>query len=83
MYTTSEYQADASQKQVRGSNWRGVEALWQLSGSYSCNPPRIGCFLVECSECSGADAFKERLLGIMDVELIDTVEFRQWTSLYR
>ena len=48
-----------------------------------CNPPRIECYLGECSECPNADAFKERLQGIMDAELIDTVEFRQWTSTDR
>src|SRR5688572_21800957 len=44
-----------------------------------CNPPHIQCFLGNCDDCPGI----ERLLNILeyyfDKQVIDQVQFKQWT----
>ena len=48
-----------------------------------CSPATTECFLGNCSECPGSEKLREAVLNIMDANLIDTVEFRQWMTTDR
>ena len=48
-----------------------------------CSPATTECYLGNCSECPGSEKLREAVLNIMDANLIDTVEFRQWTTTDR
>ena len=45
-----------------------------------CSPATTECFLGNCNESPGSVKLRETILNIMDANLIDTVEFRQWTT---
>lgn len=48
-----------------------------------CNPPRVQCFLRDCTECPGTEALGKKLQELMDDRMVDTVEFKEWTSTDR
>ena len=48
-----------------------------------CNPPRIQCYLGKCKQCPGTEPLHLKLQGIMDSNMVDTVEYKQWTSTDR
>ncbi|KAL5493367.1 hypothetical protein EMCRGX_G014541 [Ephydatia muelleri] len=48
-----------------------------------CNPPRIQCYLGKCKQCPGTDTLHLKLQDIMDTNMVDTVEYKQWTSTDR
>ena len=48
-----------------------------------CNPARAECFLGECNGCPGSEKLRETIMNIMDANLIDAIEFKQWTTTDR
>ena len=47
----------------------------------TCNPATPGCHLGYCSSCPGIDNLKSRLMSLLDDNLIDCVDYKQWTSV--
>ena len=45
-----------------------------------CNPPRLQCFLGYCDDCPGIDKLKNVLERYFDQQMIDEVQFKQWTT---
>ena len=45
-----------------------------------CNPPQPDCYFQSCNSCSGISGLKEHL---MDDNIIDTVQYKQWVSTDR
>uniref|UniRef100_UPI00358EEC48 uncharacterized protein n=1 Tax=Myxine glutinosa TaxID=7769 RepID=UPI00358EEC48 len=48
-----------------------------------CNPPRIECFFGKCSECPGMAGLQDKLETYMQDNMIDQVQYKQWTSTDR
>ena len=48
-----------------------------------CNPPRLLCFLGDCTECPGIEVLGKKLQALMDDGMMDTVEFKEWTCTDR
>jgi len=48
-----------------------------------CNPPRIQCFLGNCDECPGIEKLQKILECYFDQQMIDQVQFKQWTTTDR
>ena len=47
-----------------------------------CNPQRVLCYLGKCKQCPGA-ALHIKLQDIMDANMIDILQYKQWTSIDR
>ena len=48
-----------------------------------CNPPNVGCYFGECQQCPGTEPLCTSLQSAMDSNLVDTIEFQQWTTTDR
>jgi len=48
-----------------------------------CNPPRVQCFVGACEECPGLDKLQAKLAAHFDEQMIDRIEFKQWTTTDR
>ena len=48
-----------------------------------CNPPLPGCYLGACDSCPGIASLKDVLMAIMDDNMIDYVNYKQWVSVDR
>ena len=48
-----------------------------------CNPPLPQCYFGECDYCPGIEILENYLVRILDENLIDSVTFKQWTSVDR
>lgn len=48
-----------------------------------CNPPQIECYFENCSSCPGSSGLKEHLHELMDNNMIETVQYKQWISTDR
>ena len=45
-----------------------------------CDSPSRDCYLNKCTQCPGTDHLEERLHKIMDDNLIDNIQYHQWTQ---
>ena len=48
-----------------------------------CNPPRVLCYLGKCKQCPGAAVLDIKLQDIMDANMSDILQYKQWTSTDR
>ena len=48
-----------------------------------CNPPQPDCYFQTCSSCPGISDLKEHLYALMDENIIDAVQYKQWVSTDR
>lgn len=48
-----------------------------------CNPPRIECHLGNCKECPGIELLQSRLEQHFDEQMIDQIQYKQWTTTDR
>lgn len=48
-----------------------------------CNPPQPACYLGTCCSCPGISGLSEHLKALMDDNLIDNIEYKQWISVNR
>ena len=48
-----------------------------------CNPPLPECYLGACSACPSTEEFKEHLITALDESMIDSVTYKQWTTVDR
>jgi hypothetical protein len=48
-----------------------------------CNPLGVKCFLGLCEECPGVEKLQEALEAYFDEQMIDQVEYKQWTTTDR
>ena len=48
-----------------------------------CDPPTRDCYLSKCTQCPGTGPLEERLHKIMDDNLIDNIQYQQWTHTDR
>ena len=48
-----------------------------------CNPPQPDCYLQNCNSCPGITGLKEHLYALMDDNMIDTIQYKQWVSTDR
>ena len=48
-----------------------------------CNPPSIDCYMSNCKQCPGTNKLKEKLQQIMDNNMIDNIQYQQWTTTDR
>ncbi|XP_038055995.1 uncharacterized protein LOC119727986 [Patiria miniata] len=48
-----------------------------------CNPPRTECFLDKCDECPGTSDLRDRLETYFEDNMIDQIEYKQWTTTDR
>ena len=48
-----------------------------------CNPPQPDCYLQNCNSCPGITGLKEYLYALMDDNMIDTIQYKQWVSTDR
>ena len=48
-----------------------------------CNPPSSDCYMGKCTQCPGTDKLHEQLQEIMDVNMVDSVQYQQWTQTDR
>ena len=42
-----------------------------------CNPPSSDCYMGKCTQCPGTDELHEQLQEIMDVNMVDSVQYQQ------
>ena len=45
-----------------------------------CNPPSRDCYLNKCAQCPGTENLQEWLQKIMDENLVDSIQYHQWTQ---
>ena len=43
-----------------------------------CNPPHPDCYFQLCSSCPGTSGLQEHLYELMDINMIDSVQYKQW-----
>jgi len=49
-----------------------------------CNPARVQCYLRgSCTECPGTEQLQNRLEQYFDEQMIDRIEYKQWTTTDR
>jgi hypothetical protein len=48
-----------------------------------CNPARVQCFLGSCTECPGTEQLQNRLEQHLDEQMIERIEYKQWTTTDR
>ena len=48
-----------------------------------CNPPNIDCYMSKCKQCPGTEKLQEKLLAIMDDNVVDSIQYQQWTQTDR
>ena len=48
-----------------------------------CNPPSIDCYMSQCKQCPGTEKLQEKLLAIMDDNVVDSIQYQQWTQTDR
>ena len=48
-----------------------------------CNPPHPNCYFQLCSLCPGTSDLQEHLYELMDNNMVDSVEYKQWVSTDR
>lgn len=48
-----------------------------------CNPPQPDCYFQICSSCPGISGLKEHLHELMDSNMIEAVQYKQWISTDR
>ena len=48
-----------------------------------CNPPHPDCYFQLCSSCPGTSGLQEHLYELMDISMIDSVQYKQWISTDR
>jgi len=48
-----------------------------------CNPPRVKCFFGSCEECPGVESLQSRLDDHFNQQMIDRIEYKQWTTTDR
>ena len=49
----------------------------------TCNPATPSCHLGSCSYCPGVDDLKTSLMSLLDDNLIESIIYKQWTSVDR
>ena len=49
----------------------------------TCNPPLLACHMGDCANCPQRSTFNEQLKVLMDSEMIDEVQYKQWVSADR
>ena len=49
----------------------------------TCNPATPSCHLGSCSYCPGFDDLKTSLMSLLDDNLIESIIYKQWTSVDR
>ena len=49
----------------------------------TCNPPLLACHMGDCANCPQRSTFNEQLKVLMDSEMIDEVQYKQWVSTDR
>ena len=48
-----------------------------------CNPLHPDCYFQFCSSCPGTSGLQEHLYELMDISMIDSVQYKQWISTDR
>ena len=48
-----------------------------------CNPPQPSCYFSACCSCPGTSGLKDHIKNLMDDNLTDSVEYKQWVSVDR
>ena len=48
-----------------------------------CNPPQPDCYFKNCNSCPGVTGLKDHLYVLMDENMIDTIQYKQWVSTDR
>ena len=48
-----------------------------------CNPPQPDCYFQACNSCPGLSGLKEHLYELIDDNMIDYVQYKQWVSTDR
>ena len=48
-----------------------------------CNPPSIDCYMSQCKQCPGTEKLQGKLLAIMDDNVVDSIQYQQWTQTDR
>ena len=48
-----------------------------------CNPPGIDCYMSQCKQCPGTEKLQEKLLAIMDDNVVEYTQYQQWTQTDR
>ena len=48
-----------------------------------CNPPQPDCYFQTCNSCPEISSLKEHLHELMDSNMIETVQYKQWISTDR
>ena len=48
-----------------------------------CNPPQPDCYFKNCNSCPGVTGLKDHIYALMDENMIDTIQYKQWVSTDR
>ena len=72
---------DAKLHELTPSDGLNLKTYHHCLAKQICKPPLPECYLAACSACPGTEAFKEHLITALDESMIDSVTYKQWTTV--
>ena len=83
LYCASECQVDVDRCQAMTLEDIPVKSYKHSLAQMSSNNSLPECYMGECEQCPQRSTFKEQLNALMEREMVDEVQYKQWVSTDR
>jgi hypothetical protein len=70
-------------KQLTQNDAVNIETSKDCISKIICNPSQPQCYFLECANCPGADNLKKMFDDIFELNSIDNITYKKWTTTHR